>query len=134
MRSLPETPETYYLMELLASHDFQTGLQNYLDLADLKRKLDSWGDGFDAYEEMVGIRFDHYEPLLPEVDTEFRELDSRFRLRVEQHRMLVQRRDDLLTTPRPEFLATPEEQVLLRQLEALEAQLNGDAIGLRPRY
>ena len=33
LRSLPETPETYYLMDLLASHDFQSGLQNYLDLA-----------------------------------------------------------------------------------------------------
>ncbi|HSG64010.1 MAG TPA: tetratricopeptide repeat protein, partial [Gammaproteobacteria bacterium] len=36
LRSLPETPETYYLMELLASHDFQTALQNYLDLEDLR--------------------------------------------------------------------------------------------------
>ncbi|HMB74747.1 MAG TPA: tetratricopeptide repeat protein, partial [Gammaproteobacteria bacterium] len=26
LRSLPESPETYYLMELLASHDFQTAL------------------------------------------------------------------------------------------------------------
>ena len=60
------------------------------------------------------IRHDHYEPLLPEVDTEFRELDSRLRLRREQHKMLVRRRDDLLTTPRPEFLATPEEQRISR--------------------
>ena len=35
LRSLPEAPETYYLMELMASHDFQTGLSNYLDLEDL---------------------------------------------------------------------------------------------------
>ena len=42
LRSLPESPETYYLMELLASHDFQTALQNYLDLEDLRRKLASW--------------------------------------------------------------------------------------------
>src|SRR3989441_8539074 len=27
LRSLPEAPETYYLMELMASHDFQTALQ-----------------------------------------------------------------------------------------------------------
>ncbi len=123
LRSLPEAPETYYLMELLASHDFQTGLQNYLDLADLRRKLTEWEGGFDAYDEMVAIRHDHYEPLLPEIDTEFRELDSRMRLRVEQHKMLVKRRDDLLTTPRPEFLATPEEQALLARLEHLEAQV-----------
>ena len=123
LRSLPETPETYYLMQLLASHEFQAGLQNYLDLADLRRKLVEWQASFDAYDEMVDIRRDHYEPLLPDVDAEFRELDSRMRLRIEQHKMLVKRRDDLLTTPRPEFLATPEEQALLARLEALEIEL-----------
>jgi hypothetical protein len=44
------------------------------------------------------------------------------RLRIEQHKMLVKRRDDLLTTPRPEFLATPEEQAILARLEQLEQQ------------
>ncbi len=122
LRTLPETPETYYLMELLASHDFQTGLQNYLDLADMRRKLITWSGGFDAFDEMLEIRQGHYEPLLPEVDEEFRKLDSRMRLRVEQHKMLVKRRDDLLTMPRPEFLATPEEQALLARIEAIEAQ------------
>ncbi len=123
LRSLPETPETYYLMDLMASHDFQTGLQNYLDLADLKRKLLAWEGGFDAYEEMVDIRHDHYEPLLPEIDERFRKLDSRMRLRVEQHKMLVKRRDDLLTIPRPEFLATPEEQMILLRVDRIEEAL-----------
>jgi len=125
LRSLPEAPETYYLMELLASHDFQTGLQNYLDLADLKRRLLSWEGGFDSYDEMVGIRRAHYDPLLPDVDEAFRKLDSRLRLRKEQHRMLVKRRDDLLTTPRPEFLATRNEQALIARLDLLEAQAEG---------
>jgi len=122
LRTLPETPETYYLMDLLASHDFQTGLQNYLDLADLRRKLLTWGGGFDAYDEIVEIRTGHYEPLLPDVDEQFRKLDSRMRLRVEQHKTLVKRRDDLLTSPRPEFLATPEEQTLLERIAVLEAK------------
>lgn len=123
LRSLPETPETYYLMQLLASHDFQTGLQNYLDLADLRRKLLSWKTGFDSFNDMVDIRYNHYEPLLPNIDTNFRELDSRMRLRIEQHKMLVKRRDDLLTTPRPEFLATRDEQAILARIEHIEAQL-----------
>jgi predicted negative regulator of RcsB-dependent stress response len=123
LRSLPEAPETYYLMELLASHDFQTGLQNYLDLADLRRKLLTWNGGFDAFDEMVEIRADHYAPLLPDIDEKFRKLDSRMRLRAEQHKMLVKRRDDLLTTPRPEFLATPGEQAILGRIEALEEQI-----------
>jgi len=123
LRSLPESPETYYLMDLLASHDFQTGLQNYLDLADLRRRLIAWQAGFDSFDDMVAIRYEHYEPLLPDVDKEFRELDSRMRLRVEQHKLLVHRRDDLLTTPRPEFLATPEEQDIIARLDFLESQL-----------
>ena len=123
LRSLPETPETYYMMELLASHDFQTGLQNYLDLADLRRKLLAWEASFDSFDEMVAIRQEHYEPLLPDVDTYFRELDSKLRLRREQHMMLVKRRDDLLTTPRPEFLATPEEQAILGRIEYIESQM-----------
>jgi len=125
MRSLPEAPETYYLTELLATHEFQTGLQNYLDLADLRRKLRAWQASFDSFDEMVDIRRDHYEPLLPDVDQHFRELDSKLRLRVEQHKQLVKRRDDLLTTPRPEFLATREEQAFLQRIERLESQLAG---------
>ncbi len=131
LRSLPQTPETYYLMQLMASHDFQTGLQNYLDLADLQRKLLTWEGGFDAYEEMVGIRHDHYEPLLPDIDEQFRKLDSRMRLRVEQHKMLAKRRDDLLTMPRPEVLATPEEQMILTRVETIEEALALSARGDR---
>lgn len=125
LRALPEAPETYYMMELLASHDFQTGLQNYLDLADLRRKLLAWESSFDSFDEMVAIRHDHYEPLLPDVDTEFRELDSRMRLRIEQHKMLVRRRDDMLTKPQPKFLATREEQAILQRIEQIETQLAG---------
>ncbi len=123
LRSLPDAPETYYLMELMASHDFQTGLQNYLDLADLRDRLVAWERDFDAFDDMVDIRRTHYEPLLPGIDEEFRALDSRLKLRSEQYKMLVKRRDDLLTTPRPEFLATREEQEILTQIEAIEAAI-----------
>jgi tetratricopeptide (TPR) repeat protein len=121
LREQPDTPETYYLIELMASHEFQTGLQNYLDLADLRRKLQTWEASFDSYDDMIGIRREHFEPLLLDVDAEFRDLDSKLRLRREQHNLLVRRRDDLLTMPRPEFLATPEEQAVLKRLEAIEA-------------
>ena len=123
LRTLPETPETYYLMELSASHDFQTGLQNYLDLADLKRKLALWQSGFDAFDDMVALRETHYSPLLPDVDGEFRQLDSTMRLRLEQHRMLEQRLQSMLTAPRPEFLATSEERQLMMRIAALDERL-----------
>ena len=56
LRSLPEAPETYYLMELMASHDFQTALQNYLDLEDLRGKLVRWQTSFDAFEDIIRLR------------------------------------------------------------------------------
>ena len=126
LRSLPESPETYYLMELMAAHDFQTALQNYLDLEDLRRKLASWHVNFDAFEDMTGLRREYYEPVLPEVDAQFRELDSRMRLRLEQHRLLDQRLQSMLIAPRPEFLATPDERLTGERLAALASGLEGD--------
>jgi len=126
LRSLPETPETYYLMELLASHDFHTSLQNYLDLEDLRAKLQSWQSSFDAFEDMIQIRRQYYQPLLPDIDQQFRELDSRIRLRQEQHKLLEQRLQNLLVAPRPEFLATIEERQLSEQLDRIEQSLTGE--------
>ena len=137
LRSLPDTPETYYLMELSASHVFQTGLQNYLDLADLRKKLVSWQTSVDSFDDMVEIRGEHYEPLLPDIDQQFRKLDSRMRLRIEQHRLLKRRLHGMLTTPRPEFLATREEQAVLNRLKEFEGQLGKDnspmAVSLKER-
>jgi tetratricopeptide (TPR) repeat protein len=129
LRSLPESPETYYLMELLASHDFQTALQNYLDLEDLRRKLASWVVSFDAFDDMIGRRRQYYEPQLPGLDAEFRELDSRMRLRLEQHELLEKRLQSLLVAPRPEFLATADERLTAARLAELEAALEGASGG-----
>jgi tetratricopeptide (TPR) repeat protein len=123
LRTLPETPETYYLMALLASHDFHTALQNYLDLEDLRVRLVSWQTSFDAFEDIIGLREQNYEPLLPEVDAQFRELDSQIRLRLEQREHLEQRLQGMLTAPRPDHLATADERVVLERLGQMEAQL-----------
>jgi hypothetical protein len=125
LRSLPESPETYYLMELAASNDFQTAVQNYLDLEDLRRKLASWDVDFDAFDDMIGLRRAYYEPQLPGVDHDFRDLDSRMRLRIEQYKLLEKRLKDLLVAPRPEFLATADERLTTERLAALERALAG---------
>ena len=56
LRSLPDAPETYYLMELMASHDFQTALHNYLDLEDLRSKLMGWKTSLDAFDDIIRLR------------------------------------------------------------------------------
>lgn len=53
LRALPDAPETYYLLELLASNDFQTGLDNYRDLLDLRHRLSDWSARITALSELV---------------------------------------------------------------------------------
>jgi predicted negative regulator of RcsB-dependent stress response len=126
LRTLPDAPETYYLMELMASHDFQTALHNYLDLEDLQARLLAWTTSLEAFDDMIRLRGQNYEPLLPEVDTEFRELDSRIRLRLEQRKHLGERLQAMLTAPRPESLATAEERIAGDRIALIE-KLLGDA-------
>ena len=123
LRSLPDAPETFYLVALMASHDFQTALQNYLDLEDLRKKLVSWERSFDAFEDLIRLRRDYYEPLLPEIDREFRKLDAQIRLRLEQRKRVDQRLQHLLIAPRAEYLASADERLSGAQIEALEAAL-----------
>jgi chromosome segregation ATPase len=137
LRSLPDAPETYYLMELMASHDFQTALHNYLDLEELQSKLIAWQTSLKAFDELVKLRGQNYDPLLPEVDEEFRELDVRMRLRLEQRAQLSRRLKAMLTAPRPDYLATSEERIALEQITLIETQLgnseSAEALALRER-
>jgi tetratricopeptide (TPR) repeat protein len=126
LRSLPEAPETFYLAQLMASHDFQTALQNYLDLSDLRSKLTSWQASFDAFEDIIRLRGEYYDPQLPGIDAEFRELDARMRTRLEERRHLADRLQGLLTAPRPEFLATEDERITAERLAAIRAGLEAD--------
>jgi hypothetical protein len=124
LRTLPDEPETFYLATLMASHDFQTALQNYLDLEDLRTKLTTWQNSFAAYEDIIRLRRQNYEPLLPKVDGQFKELDSQVRLRLEQQEHLQKRLQDILIAPRPDLLATADERTLQNRLRALEKGLH----------
>ncbi|HET7203164.1 MAG TPA: hypothetical protein VFI92_07315, partial [Steroidobacteraceae bacterium] len=127
LRTLPEAPETYYLTELMASHDFQTSLQNYLDLQNLRSRLLAWQTSFDAFDDMTGLRGRYYEPLLPEVDAQFRDVDAQMRLRLEQREHVADRLQAMLTAPRPDYLATTDERVDGERLAALRRQIEGDS-------
>ena len=128
LRSLPDAPETYYLMELMASHDFQTALHNYLDLEDLRSRLTTWTTSLDAFDDMIRLRRQNYEPLLPPVDAQFQALDSRMHMRLEQRKHLAERLQTMLTAPRPEYLATADERAAGERLALIEKQLgDGDS-------
>jgi hypothetical protein len=128
LRGLPDAPETFYLMTLMASHDFQTALQNYLDLEDMRKKLVAWQGGLDAFDDLIRLRRAYYEPLLPEIDKQFRQLDAQMRLRLEQRKSLDRRLQHMLIAPRPDYLATAGEQAAAAWIASAEAAL-GDADG-----
>src|SRR5205807_4722584 len=121
----------------MASHDFQTELHNYLDLEDLQSRLTTWKTSLDAFDDIIRLRGENYEPLLPEVDTQFRELDSRIRLRLEQRKHLSERLKVMLTAPRPDYLATAEEGIALGRIALIEKQLgdsnNTESLAIRQR-
>lgn len=128
LRTLPDAPETFYLMQLMASHDFQTALQNYLDLEELRAKTEGWQKSLDSFEDMIRLRRRNYEPLLPQIDAQFRELDAQIRLRKQQRDHLQQRLQRLLIEPRPDLLATADERIVLEHIRAIERALH-DATG-----
>jgi len=122
LRSLSGAPETFYLLALMASHDFQTALQNYLDLEDLRSKLEAWQTSLDSFEDIIALRREYYEPLLPEIDLQFRKLDAQVRLRQEQRKHLDDRLQQLLIVPSADSLATSDERRIAARLEQLAAE------------
>jgi hypothetical protein len=121
----------------MASHDFQTALHNYLDLEDLKERLTGWKTSLDSFDDIIRLRGQNYAPLLPEVDAQFRELDSRIRMRLEQRKHLGERLQAMLTAPRPADLATADERIAGERVALIEKQLGNsnrpESIALRQR-
>jgi hypothetical protein len=126
LRELPDAPETHYLLELMASDDFQESLQNYFDLEHLRRRLAAWSESLDSFAEMIELRGRYYDAELPGVDKRFKELDSQLRLRIEQRRMLHERLQQLLVAPRPDFLQTADERLARERLEQLSQRYKSD--------
>jgi hypothetical protein len=123
LRRLPDAPETFYLLDLMASHDFQESLKNYLDLEELRKKLETWDSDLDAFEEIIRQRRAYYQPLLPVIDRQFRRLDAQMRLRLSQRDRIEQRLKAMLVVPRPDYLATSQERVFSERIAHLERKL-----------
>jgi len=97
----------------------------------------TWKTTLDAFDDIIRLRSENYEPLLPEVDAHFGELDSRMRLRLEQRKHLSERLNSMLTAPRPDYLATAEERMAGERIALIEKQLgdfdNSESLALRQR-
>lgn len=103
LKSLPQKPETFYLLELMAADDFQESLKNYLDLDELSKKLGSWDEDLKSYEEMLGLRRKYFDALLPSIDMQFVALDSRTKLLLKRRQNLDDRIKTMLESSPSEY-------------------------------
>ena len=124
LRNRPETPETRYIMSLMASNDFQQSLHNYRDMEELKNRLEYWLSSLDVYVELIELRRRYYEPLLPVIEKQFKKLDARIRLRMEQRERLDQRLKAIVISRRPDYLATAAERSYKDKLARIELYLS----------
>lgn len=76
LRQSPDAPETRYLLDLMAGHEFQESVRNYRDLENLRLNMDNWLANIRAYEDLVEVRRRYYQPLLPGVESEFKIQDA----------------------------------------------------------
>jgi hypothetical protein len=112
-------------------------LHNYLDLEDLRSKLMGFQTSLEAFDDIIRLRKENYEPLLPEIDAQFRALDSRMRVRLQQRKQFDQRLHAMLTAPRPDYLATTDERIASERIALIEKKLgrsdSPESLALRQR-
>ena len=130
LRALPESPETYYLLELMASNDFQEVLKNFHDLDDLQKRLASWTESLPAFQDMIDSRRKFYKPILPGVDKRMKLLDPQIKAAHLQRLALDDLSREMRTSPRPDLLQTDEEtksrRILRNKSRAFEDRRKGD--------
>jgi hypothetical protein len=83
----------------------------------------TWQRSLDSFEGLIALRHAYYEPLLPEIDRQFRKLDAQARLRQEQRKHVEQRLQQMLIIPNSDALATSEERRAADRLEQLASRL-----------
>ena len=129
LRNLPDAPETHYLLDLMASNDYQEFLRNYQDLNDLFEHNETWLNNLKAYENIIDLRRAYYEPMLPGLDQKFRQLDARIKLRIEQRDKFASRIESMLVSRRPEYLAKADEQEARLSLQRMQKLLDENPRG-----
>jgi len=125
LAAVPDSPESRYLYQLMAGHEFQEGLKSYRSLELMSRNLAGWADSLDAFSDMVETRQQAFAARLPAAEQRLAtvnvsELNARRdRLRARLEAAVAER--DVAA------LATEQEREWLDQLDAVDAGLAAHA-------
>lgn len=131
---LPDTPETRYLVHLLASHEFQQGLKNYRDLHFARENLERWSHDVATYSDMLDTRRQAFEQKRPATHDALQKVDLDA---IRQHRDAVAGRLKAIEDGQDaEGLANDHEVQQLAMLKSIDDRVErlGDvpeAAGLR---
>jgi predicted negative regulator of RcsB-dependent stress response/chorismate mutase len=121
LRELPQTPETYYLMELLASRNFQESVHNYIDMVEIQNRLDEWARTVTALQNLVEVRGQHYEGLLTTLDASLDEVDTGLAAANQRQQTLADTIAQINPKNYHEYLTSEHESAMLASLQDLEA-------------
>jgi tetratricopeptide (TPR) repeat protein len=121
LERIPDSVESRYLYELLASNRFQEGLKNYRDLLQLNRNLDRWEESLGAFDDILDTRQRAYVQRLPAIDASLSSVDlpamTARRVELESRLQAIERSEDVVA------LGTAKEQESWARLESMEAKL-----------
>ena len=114
MPPLPDAPESRYLYQMMAGHEFQEALKNLRDLRYLAYNLDEWTASLGSFDDILATRRKRFARVLPAIETSLAGvsldwLDARRSALAERFRRIEETGDVT-------GLATPEEQAKWEQL------------------
>jgi hypothetical protein len=116
-----ESPALRYQITLMASHDFQEAVKNYLDLEGLQNNLDTWSVNIAAYDDMLASRQARFAANRPAVEHTLQ--DTALERANRRRTQLAERLADIEARNDPVGLASRTELQQWRQLEAIGNRL-----------
>jgi len=118
-----DAPETRYLRNLMAGHSFNESYQNYRELDQLRRNLESGLQDVKAYKDLLNRRKQHYAPLLDQTDNAYGRAQKRLAQALTRRDRLAARLNMLLQKREPMQLATARERGLMKELQQSRRRL-----------
>ena len=119
---LPDSTESHYLYEVVASNEFQEGLKNYRDLLYLRENLGRWSESLGAFDDILDTRQQAYEQRLPVIERALASVDldklAARRVAAESRVVAIERDENVWA------LGTDPEQEAWATLEAMDAKFD----------
>lgn len=120
-KQIPHTIENHYLIDLMASHEFQVSLTNFRDLRFFRRNLKQWVSEIEVYKDVLAARQEGLDRRLPGLQKRYQQIDFDRLKRSRDYfkQQLTRLQKQKVSTE----LATPAEAELLEKINAVGKRL-----------